>query len=212
MHPDDTTPAEKKRISDAAYGIAHREEKQVRERAYRAAHPERYRAYCRAYYQRHRAAELERRKRYSAENPEKVAEKNRRWHEGHPEKVAELQHRYYEEHREEWAERNRRYYKAHRAESLVYWRARKARKLAATGTHTAADIRAQYKRQRGKCFWGRKVNPECDVSLENGFHADHVVPLIKGGSNGMENLVLACPSCNLRKGTKHPMEWACLLL
>lgn len=36
---------------------------------------------------------------------------------------------------------------------------------------------------------------------------DHVVPLVKGGSNGPDNLVIACSTCNLRKNDKLPHEW-----
>lgn len=43
-------------------------------------------------------------------------------------------------------------------------------------------------------------------------HIDHVWPLSKGGSNGPENLVLACAECNLRKSAKTPMEFAGVLL
>lgn len=31
---------------------------------------------------------------------------------------------------------------------------------------------------------------------------DHVIPLCKGGSDDLENLVIACMSCNSRKGSK----------
>lgn len=38
-------------------------------------------------------------------------------------------------------------------------------------------------------------------------HADHVTPRSRGGSDEIENLVTACPSCNLRKSDKTPEEW-----
>jgi 5-methylcytosine-specific restriction endonuclease McrA len=79
--------------------------------------------------------------------------------------------------------------------------------LAASGTHTAEDIAAQYERQRGKCYW-RHANQDCWVTLEDGYHVDHVTPLILGGGNGPENLVIACPRCNHRKNAKHPMDFA----
>ena len=47
----------------------------------------------------------------------------------------------------------------------------------------------------------------CDTSLApdtylDGPHIDHVVPKVRGGSNRLDNLALACASCNRRKGTK----------
>ena len=32
------------------------------------------------------------------------------------------------------------------------------------------------------------------------FHIEHVIPRQHGGSDGADNLCLACPDCNLRKG------------
>lgn len=141
--------------------------------------------------------------------------------------------RYNEAHREEAKAYSRRYREEHPGDSVAYtraWRdahpgafheyylqnkdryrahtqARRAALRGAEGSHDAKDISAQYARQRGKCFW-RDVNEECAVSLRDGYHIDHVVPLSKGGSNGPENLVLACPTCNLQKNAKHPMDWA----
>jgi 5-methylcytosine-specific restriction endonuclease McrA len=38
-------------------------------------------------------------------------------------------------------------------------------------------------------------------------HADHVMPLKLGGSHSLDNMVIACASCNLRKNSLHPDEW-----
>lgn len=38
-------------------------------------------------------------------------------------------------------------------------------------------------------------------------HCDHVQPLSRGGSSEDDNLVTACPSCNLRKKDRTPAEW-----
>ena len=70
------------------------------------------------------------------------------------------------------------------------------------GTHTAAAVRSQYGRQRGRCYWCGKKVPWGKK------HVDHVVPLALGGSNGPENLVVSCVRCNARKGAKHPMDFA----
>lgn len=77
--------------------------------------------------------------------------------------------------------------------------------MANGGTHTAKDVAAQYERQQGKCFY-------CDQEVGDRYHVDHVVPLLLGGSNGPENLVIACPECNIRKSAKHPMDFCGRLL
>jgi 5-methylcytosine-specific restriction endonuclease McrA len=38
-------------------------------------------------------------------------------------------------------------------------------------------------------------------------HIDHMVPLARGGAHRVENLCVACPSCNLRKGKKTHIEF-----
>jgi len=37
--------------------------------------------------------------------------------------------------------------------------------------------------------------------------ADHVVPVCQGGTDDVDNLVLACNSCNSRKGGRTPEQW-----
>jgi len=36
---------------------------------------------------------------------------------------------------------------------------------------------------------------------------DHIVPLVRGGSNDADNLTTACRSCNSSKGAKLVSEW-----
>lgn len=38
-------------------------------------------------------------------------------------------------------------------------------------------------------------------------HADHVVPLSRGGKHQLSNLVIACATCNLRKNAQMPDVW-----
>jgi hypothetical protein len=39
------------------------------------------------------------------------------------------------------------------------------------------------------------------------FHIDHVHPVSRGGDNDMENLKVACATCNISKGSKTLEEW-----
>lgn len=41
----------------------------------------------------------------------------------------------------------------------------------------------------------------CDLTMLD-FHIEHVVPISFGGSNNISNIVLSCPSCNLKAGSK----------
>lgn len=77
---------------------------------------------------------------------------------------------------------------------------RRARKLGAPGTYSDNDVKAIYKSQLGNCWW-------CGEQVGNNFHVDHRVPLSRGGSNRIDNLVISCPPCNLSKGPKLPSEW-----
>lgn len=54
-----------------------------------------------------------------------------------------------------------------------------------------------FAKNNGKCFY-------CDDQLEidGEWHIEHKTPKSKGGSNDLENLVPACPSCNLKKSAK----------
>ena len=96
------------------------------------------------------------------------------------------------------------YRAAHLEERRVQSHNHRARVASAPGTHTAADVAAQYERQRGRCYW-------CSTKVGEAYHVDHVIPLSKGGGNGPENLVIACPACNQKKHAKHPMDFAGIL-
>jgi 5-methylcytosine-specific restriction endonuclease McrA len=53
--------------------------------------------------------------------------------------------------------------------------------------------------QQGKCA-------VCRSALDK-YHVDHIMPLALGGDNTNENLQLLCPTCNLSKSAKHPVEF-----
>jgi 5-methylcytosine-specific restriction endonuclease McrA len=80
-------------------------------------------------------------------------------------------------------------------------RNRKARLKLSIGKHTGAEIKTLLDRQKCKCA-------NCQTSLKNGYHADHVMPLALGGSNFIQNIQLLCAACNLSKGARHPIEFA----
>ncbi len=115
-------------------------------------------------------------------------------------------HRDYK-HRPENQESLSAYHKAHRSRPdikvrrMVSVRNRRALlRRGASGIHTVQDIRQQYERQKGKCYW-------CSEKLVK-YHVDHIIPLSRGGSNWPDNIVIACPTCNLSRKNKLPHEFA----
>ena len=164
--------------------------------AYHAAHREELRLRCAAY----DAAHLQDRRAYEAAHREESHIRNAAWRAAHPEENRIRWAAHHASHREE----NRAYAVAWRAahpeEVRTQCRNRAARRRAAPGTHTAADVAAQRTCQKGRCYY-------CGEKVGRRYHVDHVVPLSRGGSNGPENLVIACASCNLRKNAKLPHEF-----
>ena len=160
-----------------------------RQAAYGARHPERVLANAAA---------------WRARQPEKCLASTAAWRAAHREEQRAYDAARRADYLEEYRARDAAYAAAHREQGLARGRNRRARKRAAPGTHTAADVAAQYERQHGRCYW-------CKEKVGEAYHVDHVVPLSKGGGNGPENLVIACPACNLKKNARHPMDFAGIL-
>lgn len=47
----------------------------------------------------------------------------------------------------------------------------------------------------------------CSGVIRQSYHVDHIMPLKLGGAHAPHNIQLLCPSCNVRKGAKHPVEY-----
>lgn len=119
------------------------------------------------------------------ENKEHMVAVRKIWRDANPEK-----HRGYEK---SWR-------KANPEKKLAICRNRIARIKRATGIHTAEDIRNLLVLQRNKCA-------SCLKFIKKGYHVDHIVAIINGGSNDKYNLQLLCPHCNCTKRSKDPVKF-----
>lgn len=83
--------------------------------------------------------------------------------------------------------------------------ARRSRRRAAIyqaqGSHTAEDILRLKEAQKHCLGCGDKFSEDKPSTV------DHKIPLIRGGSNSVENLQLLCGPCNSSKGSKTNDEW-----
>jgi 5-methylcytosine-specific restriction endonuclease McrA len=157
----------------------------------------------RRYYESNRERETERSRRNFASNPDYI----HRYYRAHRAEILEYKkahperyHKYYITHRERVLERARRYRKENLESVRAKEHRRRARLIAAPGRHTGGDIRAQMKRQKGRCYY-------CSKEVGDSYTVEHVIPLSRGGTNDPSNLVIACASCNFSKQNKLPHEW-----
>lgn len=91
-----------------------------------------------------------------------------------------------------------RAYRAANPERVREWDQRRAgRETGRLPKNTIVNLR---KLQRGKCA-------VCWIDLDAGYHVDHIVPLALGGKHERMNIQLLCPTCNVRKAAKHPVDF-----
>lgn len=154
-----------------------------------------------------RAAE---RKRY-AKDPEKHINKVKRQYKKHGEKIRAKRRADHNEkqkdpeYRKAAQERVRQWAldnpERARSNAKISRHRRRALELLAPGSFTADDIADILRAQKRKCAYCR-----CKLGLD--YHVDHIVPLSKGGTNDRSNIQVACPKCNLEKGTRDPIDHA----
>jgi 5-methylcytosine-specific restriction endonuclease McrA len=174
--------------------------------------------------------EAARMKVYVKNNKEKVAQKGKEWRNGFIEKHggAVAYKRWQEKYKKsekgkavdkKWREKNanklrkrrmdyyyskegqsyqQRYYNENYEEFLRRNEERRARVKSAKqdGSVTTKALRRKLEDQNFKCVL-------CELDLRIiGKHADHVIPLAKGGDHTINNIQYLCPSCNLSKQDK----------
>ena len=75
-----------------------------------------------------------------------------------------------------------------------------ATKYGARGDYNPDDVWALGASQDWLCAY-------CETPLFGIFDVDHMIPISRGGSNGVENLAIACPPCNRSKSYKTAEEF-----
>lgn len=138
--------------------------------------------------------------KYRADNPEKTKAYSAKWAAANPEKVKARSAKWSaansEKRKESFVKRYAENPEAFRINCHNY-RARKR----ANGGRLSKDIAERlFKLQRGKCAC-------CKQKLGDDYHRDHMTPLALGGPNTDDNIQLLCPTCNLQKNKKHPIDF-----
>jgi hypothetical protein len=142
--------------------------------------------YSRKYYQEHREEHLARTRKYVQENKEFVRKIHQEYNRKHKKRVTHT-HRV-------WTHRNKN-------RVFEYHKRRRIALLASEGNWSIAQFEELCQRLEWKC-------PYCGCSLSwRTVTVDHIVPVVKGGSNRIENINPSCWSCNASKGARDLEDW-----
>ena len=159
---------------------------------------------------------IERQRQYRAENRDKLIKQTMEWRRVNPEKYEAYQRAYQSANRHrtiaraiEWRKNNaarasaraKRWRQANPHLLIIKEHRRRAR-IKCVGGDLSTNIRTRLMElQQCKCA-------ACRASLKDVTpHLDHIMPISKGGKNTDDNVQLLCPTCNLTKSAKHPIDF-----
>jgi 5-methylcytosine-specific restriction endonuclease McrA len=168
-------------------------------------------ACARAWYVRNREKQVAYSRKWRAENPDKHRLYKQEWNKRNPDKVKQMQKRFREKDPERFKSsvdaskaKKPEHYKLNLAKwkranpykVKALWNKRRLAKNESLDNFTADEWQTLKDAYDNTCLCCLKQEP--DVQLT----ADHVVPVSKGGTNGIGNIQPLCKDCNCRKYTK----------
>lgn len=136
-------------------------------------------------------------KEYKALNKQKLKEQKKEWVLNNKEKHLEFKRK--------WQRNNRkkRLYSGQSKENNIISKKnyKHRRRIQEKGGVSLLELK--------KLLFSSKVCYWCNISLKGlNPHVDHYVPLSKGGTHTLDNIVISCPTCNLTKNAKNPYDFA----
>ena len=126
-------------------------------------------------------------KRYSKENREKISRRTKKYNLANKERIRKSA--------KAWASKNK-----DRVRAIKHNYKARRRAIESDGV-SSAELAKWVSGQVKQCYW-------CDKLCDDAYHIDHYKPLAGGGKHEIDNLVIACPTCNIRKNAKDPYEFA----
>jgi 5-methylcytosine-specific restriction endonuclease McrA len=96
-----------------------------------------------------------------------------------------------------YREASKQYYLNNKPKCFIKRDRRRVMASLAPGCYLASHVVLLQNAQHAQCVY-------CRVSIKDAQHIDHIMPLSKGGCNWPQNLQILCPTCNFKKGAKHP--------
>lgn len=147
-----------------------------------------------------------RQKKYRDKNKETLAAKDREYRRRPVPRFNEMlrKQKYNREHKEQ-IDAQKLKWRSNNPHKVKAWsHKRRALKRGNGGSFTFKELNDLFGQQEGFCYYCGEL---LYASFDRDVHIDHKIPLSRGGTSNIENIVLTCSYCNLCKGSKTEEEF-----
>ena len=186
-----------------SYYIKNKERHNTQTRDWTANNKDFVKEYNRDYYENNKESYKEKCKEYKANNSERIYARQREWYLKNRDRLLQKASTYRENNKEKIAQ-----WKQSDKAKLSYLRSNNKRrilkKMTSDGTIPAAirhplteELQGLLNKQKNKCYL-------CKTELDKSKQLDHWIPLSKGGTDTISNVVWLCRLCNQRKHASVP--------
>lgn len=166
-------------------------------KAHRENNKEKLKAYFKAYAADNKEIINAKHRAYYAANKEILSIRKKEYRKANPEKFVNRSKNYYKNNTVECLARTKNYRINNQSRYLILNRRRRAKINKSVGHTTLEETLDILKNQQYRCVY-------CGTDITYRHHADHIMPISKGGTSWKDNIQMLCPYCNCSKHNKLP--------
>ena len=176
-------------------------------RSWYIANKEAHRAKSIKYYEENREAILEYYKEYRAKNRDRLVQVSKDYYAKNKETLVKQNKEYRDANKEVISQQRKIYRESIRARFVKRAsenRRRNRKKNNRAVPYSTEDLKAHLEKFNQECCY---CGISLDLELRRSWCLDHFIPIARGGSDCLNNLVPSCHHCNSSKQDRDPWEW-----